>query len=799
MPLIRQANRIVRLVLFIFMGALSAAAQLQEITLPVLLNGEPVGEMPAQIGTNGVMLSSREIHKLLDPLLAEPLRRRLPPAEPPVWISPEILQQAGIRFEYDPALLQVALAVPPESREVRTFDFRAFTVPRSVTEAKPGDFSAYMNLRGGVDYVSQSSSLQQGFTDPQTSFESAFNYRNLVLENEFRLNPSSGKLWQKDNTRLVWSDEPRRVQYSAGDLTYSISGLQSFIPLGGLSIQRDNALQPYRVTEPLGNTSFFLKQDSKVEVLLNGRPMQTLQMPAGPHNLRNFPFTSGGNDVTLKITDPVGRVEYVRMSFFFHENLLLKRESDFSFSVGVPSTATDDPLYHYDTAQPTCIGFYRHGLSDKFTAGASFSGNGQNILGGPSLTYATPVGIFDSDAAASRDETLGMGKSARFQYRLYSKAPPFTEGVLALGALYRDAAFTTYALNPHPSEVQWELSARYSQRILASLSAGVGYSYRINRYSRNSDNISFDLSQRIRAASLDLRLERLSQEQGVEYRALLSLMVPLGGGHRSFSSYDSGGRVARTEWQYTPNVNVGSVGGNLGYQHSPQSDDGFGGVRYTGYNGEVGLSHDVQSGDTLDNRTSLRWGTALVYADGAWGVSRPVYNSFAIVNPQGDLQGQDVGVYPQGDRFLAKSDLLGPAVVPDLTPYHYHRLTVQPLEASLEHDSSADDFLLKPTYRSGAVLRPGQLHALAITFTLMTAEGKPVALQSGTLAQGQRSIEFFSNREGLVLAAGLEPGVVAGYLSGAPEKVFELRIPEQTRGMLDLGQVRLAPGAALTL
>src|SRR3989442_105686 len=36
-----------------------------------------------------------------------------------------------------------------------------------------------------------------------------------------------------------------------------------------------------------------------------------LQLPAGPQNLRDFRFSNGANDVTLRITDDVSRVEGV--------------------------------------------------------------------------------------------------------------------------------------------------------------------------------------------------------------------------------------------------------------------------------------------------------------------------------------------------------------------------------------------------------------------------------------------------------------------------------------------------------
>ncbi|MCX8107715.1 MAG: fimbrial biogenesis outer membrane usher protein, partial [Verrucomicrobiae bacterium] len=87
------------------------------------------------------------------------------------------------------------------------------------------------------------------------------------------------------------------------------------IPVAGLSIHRENRLQPYLITTPMGHSSFFLK-DSTVDVIVNGHRIRTLQLKAGPHEIGDFPLSRGANDVVLRITDKFGHVEYSRATFF---------------------------------------------------------------------------------------------------------------------------------------------------------------------------------------------------------------------------------------------------------------------------------------------------------------------------------------------------------------------------------------------------------------------------------------------------------------------------------------------------
>ena len=76
------------------------------------------------------------------------------------------------------------------------------------------------------------------------------------------------------------------------------------------------------------------------------------------------------------------------------------------------------------------------------------------------------------------------------------------------------------------------------------------------------------------------------------------------------------------------------------------------------------LDRTGTSGD--QHSTTLRLGSALAFADGHIGVSRPITDSFAIISPHRALKGHPVDVNPYSGRADAQTGLLGPAVLPDL-------------------------------------------------------------------------------------------------------------------------------------
>jgi len=348
------------------------------------------------------------------------------------------------------------VSVPPQIRRPSTTDvfYHAFKPAGEIINPSP--FSASLNLRGGVDYVEESpTGGSQGLQTPQLDFVGALNFNTWVAEAQGFYNADSAQPLHRGDVRLLHDDPERMLRYAAGDLSYPMTSFQTFVPMAGFTLAKNFSLQPYRVTQPQGNTAFFLKNPSKVEVLVNGRLVQTLQLPAGQQNLRNFPFASGANDVHLRITDPVGRVETIALSFFFDSTLLARGEQEFAYSVGLPSRIEND-RYHYDTDSPTLSAFHRIGLTERVTAGLNLRADWKVQVAGAESVFATPFGTFQGEYSASHNENAGFGQAARLQYRYYDASAGNPSGrIWSVGLAYRDRHFSNLGIE-HPDKAnEW--------------------------------------------------------------------------------------------------------------------------------------------------------------------------------------------------------------------------------------------------------------------------------------------------------------------------------------------------------
>ncbi len=777
------------------LAAGSIHADQQTIPVPVTLNRQDAGEVNARLSnTEVVTVDLRPVRARLEQILSPAQFARLPDAST-VWVTPSQMEAAGIRVQFDFQGLALHLTIAPEQRREETLDLIGTPVVRANRTVLPSDFSAYMNIRGGVDYTEESRSNAEGFGDTQVTLENAFNLHRWVLENETAINPTSDKGWEKRDTRLVYDLPERRLRWTFGDLNYPVTSFQPFLPMAGLSLHRENSLQPYRITSPLGQSSFFLKEDSKVEILVNGHAVQTLQLNAGPHKINNFPLTGGANNVILRITDPVGRVEYINATFFYDPGLLKQGETEFNYAVGFPSRPDpDNPFYEY-SSEPLASAYHRWGLTDTLTVGLNGMAMEHSQQAGAEIVVNTVAGVLSFDSAFSHDRAVGCGHAERMQYQYYAPADnPFTDGVLSLAVRHAsdDFALTTPFVSAVSLGDTWDFQARYSQRFGEYFSGGLAYGEQLQEGRTTLRTCSLTLSHRWRRFNTDITLQRNDgPARSEEWAGYFSLIINLGRGTTAYASHDTTTHTTRAELQYSPPTTVESFSGALGMQTASGEQDFYGNARYFGRRAELMLSHDSQT--IGESRTSLRWGTAIVYADGQFGISRPVQDSFAIFDSSGALaDAGGLGVQPQGGRYAAREGWLGDAVLPELTSYYNSRVVIEPLSPEADFDPQEGDVLLKPTYRSGTHVRVGRTATANVTVTLHWANGQPAALQSGsvTAADGSR-VEFITNREGLGYLHGLSAGTCQGTLDSHPDTPFTIVIPGGKNTAVDLGIIRV--------
>lgn len=818
------SNRAFRLAAAALLFSLAPRLYAQNgVRLPLLWNAQGIASVAVAEGPHGKTVASAEVLPLLQPLVQEAdyaeLQKQL--AALPQWPLGQTVQ--GVTLTYSARQVAVAIAVA-RPRPTHLALRQGPEVPLGQVVV-PGRLSAFANIYAGTGYT-QGGSLMPGAsgrTPASVSIDAAVNRKGWVLESRLQYAEKQKRPWYAQNTRLVRDVPGRMMRYQAGELSYPTAGFQRFTPLLGVGGARNFDLQPYRITRPAGRDSFTLNAPATVDVIVNGVRTRTLQLQPGVYELSDFPVASGSNDVKLVITDASGRREEKSFPIVSDGALLAKDLSEFTYNLGLP-VATVNNAQQYK-AEPTISTLWRKGVTGSLTVGANLQGSLRRQLAGLENMWANRLGMFHGDVAVSRGPQ-GTGQGARLEYRnLQTMGSGNTDDFWQASMQYQSGSFNLADSTPNPYSV--EAQASYTHAFNPSLTGSLRTDYRLGRDSPNDYRAGASLYYRITSnlwASLD---GNRSLRNGNSLLATLSWSPSAN--TQLTGSYDAPGQQWRTDWTQRGSTIGTGLDATTELTKKNQQYELNGSANYTGQRGRVGVRQErtmnfaPQAGMVGGNGTNTQFtaATALVYADGIAAISKPVANSFAIVQPRaaGNAVKLNPMQNPDGEAtYLAESDWLGPAVLADLTPYTYFNLNADTLHDVSNTLPDRSALVLFPNYKSGTRAFVGKPTQLVVTGTLFDVDGKPLGLTGGSLARtpvaevnldtiepaaGQKadipgSNLVFTNREGYFRIDGLTPGTYAIALqvagSGAvPTITFTVPpLPRgQTTGNLDLGDIHV--------
>jgi outer membrane usher protein len=539
------------------------AARATVIALPLVLDNRALGDVQSRISAEMelVAIEARAVVELLRPvLLPDVLKAVAQSAGADGYLTPAGIESAGIGVDFDSGRLEVKLKIPGALRSV----FELSLAPRRFAEGlrflDPAPTSAYVNLLGGFSYVHYSDTSDGGRTPLVLDFDGAFNRNGTVLESRASWREENSHPWRRDDLRLVHDFPDRRTRIAVGDVVSATDGFQSSTLAGGVSLTRNFNLQPYRRSSPAGEAAFELERDSRVEFVVNGQRVATQRLGPGRYRVRDFPFAVGSNDVQVRITDEVGRVETVRIPFVFDVAVLGVGEHDFGYALGV-TAERHSAGRRYNHADQFFSAFHNLGVTDTVTLGINGQGTSEVAQGGLEARLATPIGGFRADLAGSRVVDGDRGLAARLQYRY--EEPPMAKrngrsGTAALS--YRGARFASLGTVEPVNPVAYELRLVYGQRLWQDISGNIGFTRQWAR-DLGDDGTQADVGFSRRLSDEFSTQVVLSRRVGFgiknDSRIFLSLSwFPLRSGHSWGASYDTSADTARLDWQYSPTDTV---------------------------------------------------------------------------------------------------------------------------------------------------------------------------------------------------------------------------------------------------
>ena len=769
------------------------------LTVPAKDGANYLGDISAVV-TNGNALSLpvdrtlQLLSQVLAPNVLDSLRSSFQSMD---MIRPEDFEPAGIGVRFNEQTLEVIFEIPVDLRASRSLSVSPLDRARIGDVLAPSKTSAYVNLRGAFDLVEDG--FDEGFENPTLLIDGAARFGAVVAESDAIWNPGSrGRDFQRLGSRLVYDDLGNLVRFAAGDLEPAGRGFQSVPDISGISAYRSySVLNPQQIIRPRGDRSFRLERAATVEVLVNGQQVRRLQLAPGNYNLRDFPFAQGANDIRLNILDDAGRTEVVRFNLFLDQTQLGAGLSEFGVYAGVHAPLADfGPDYSDDLV---FSGYYRRGISDFVTLGVNAQADEFVQMAGVEAVFATALGTFGIQAAASEADIVGSGYALQATFQRQIQRGNGMSDTLNLFAERRSADFAPVSFFLSENPFEYEIGGGYSRAFSSTFQAGVDARYAKGRGLRD-DVANFRLTAGWRIDSrftLNVEGRYTDDSFGDEVSAFLSLTMRLGRYSSARGEFDTRDNRVRASYQTLRGSGVGSYN----FTADVESSDFGSGISFNGNyfanRAELGISHfgtfDNTFGRSVSQRTNFRAGTSIAIADGAVAVGRPIYDSFAIVKPHESLRDANVVIEPTRFGYVAQTGDQGTATMPSLSSYSERTVTVDIENATPGVDIGKGTYRLFPAYRSGYTLEVGSGYNVTALGTMRDVDGEVVALVSGTATElgkpDGEPVTVFTNRQGRFGATGLAPGRWRIEMLDDNRSVYILDIPEGTEGVLRVGEI----------
>ncbi|MEH6790815.1 fimbria/pilus outer membrane usher protein [Parasphingorhabdus sp.] len=770
------------------------------MSVPLVWNGQVLRDVIVNVYSDQtVAIESSSLQTELARLLTEAGITRLNEAiNGAPFISQPALKAAGFDVEFEIGRLELIVrSIDPTLRAIQALSGRQTNRDPQLPSIEPARFSAYLNSNVNLIYRDR-----DGLAPPDVYLSGAARFKDVVLEFEggFTQSFNDDYRFYRRAVRAVYDEPDEFRRWSAGDLQLNTTGFIQTPFIGGVALEKSRrTFDPFTSTANFGGRQIFVATPSTVEVIVNGAPYQTLDLQPGTYSLDDLPIRIGSNDVRLLIRDAAGREQITRFDYFFDPIDLLAGEDEYTVAAGLMTTNLNlEPSYSGD---PVFIGYYRKALSDTLLVGGGIqlSEDVQVISGEMRVVPQVVPGSFDLQGAISNAD--GAGFAIRGSYRLTIGDSTSAKQVTA-SVNYESKNFTTVSELSGFSLETLSVNATYSQALSlrTSLIAGVNYFSRSGLRDRSTffADVNHRLSNNIRAT---FGAEYgTGSASGQTFGVRVGISVLFGGGHRADATYQSRNKSARASLSRGAGNDVGSLGYSVTLQDTSGASSIDGVVDYIANRFEarasLGSTGTSLGGITNNQTARLQIGTSFAFADGDFGIGRPIQNSFLLAGPHKTLRGTDViaGRSLSDGKYEASSGVFGSAVINQLSAYNSQDIQYDIDTLEPGYDIGAGVAHVTPDYRSGYTLEVGTDRFVSAVGFLQIG-GEPASLVAGQITSedddGFEPEPFFTNSAGRFGLIGLAPGRSYTVRLNNSQGTFTIKIPEDNTGLYRVETINL--------
>lgn len=760
--------------IFLVVAVISQNAQADLIPVKVEIDNVSMGEITANLNKKreAVAVNGVQLVNLLNPFVqADKISRIKTLIDADENITLENLARVSITSSYAEKDFKLVLVVPLEMRVVKDF-------PVLVTKNNTGlvlydkDYSGFLNIKGLFGYSDQSTPTLYSYqTSPiQGQFELVQNLNFFTFESTATYKEYEATPFQRYDTSLVHDFEKQRIRLRIGDFYSGIQGFQSSLAGGGIQFQKQFNIYPDKGAVNRKSTSLQIKKNSLLEVFINNILVLRTRVNAGPYNLKDLPLLYGQNRVKIILRDDFGGVEEFVVDLLFDDQILAKGVNDFSYQVGKPSYfLLNEKKYYPDNFSSF---FHKYGLTDETTLFFNHQNYQSSNLFGIGAGFLTPFGTNFIDLGHYEDSTVTSANAARWHYNSPELSLKYFDRFrLFGGAEFRSIGFNTITPTVPLVSIFSEKYDFIVQKQLTDLSSlSLGYT-RIRGQGVGPDDVNRRFVYQNKFAAnwrFDLAYNWSQQQPDLDQVLLTLNWIESEGRAQAAFSHDTVDKNTTVRVTKNSRVNYNDLQIDMfASKQRPrataidsQNVDLSANYYAAKYESRFQISGNSVGSD-FSSAGQFGFGTALAWTTDSFSFSRPITDSFAVVEAQDLGPGQHLTI-PNGfekDSIILENN--ENFVFANLTSYSQRALRLDSTNLGASNHLDREAYLLNPKYRSGLFVPLKVIKSLTVRGKLISDKKDQVNYAYGKILTEDGKVftnNFFTDEAGNFVVNGLSYG-----------------------------------------